>query len=46
MTKKKTGKPTAEDVARYEKHQRMLRERLAYREAKEREQDEQARRER
>jgi len=38
--KRKTGKLTPEDLARREENQRLLRERIAYREAKEREEDE------
>jgi hypothetical protein len=38
--KRKTGNLTPEDLARREENQRLLRERIAYREAKEREEDE------
>ena len=40
MAKRKTGKLTAEELAECELHRRMLRERIAYHEAKAREQDE------
>ena len=38
--KRKTGNLTPEDLARREENQRLLRERIAYREAREREEDE------
>jgi hypothetical protein len=38
--RKKTGNLTAEDWARFHETQRMVRERIAYHEAKAREQDE------
>jgi hypothetical protein len=38
--RRKTGNLTPEDKARREENQRLLRERIAYREAKAREQDE------
>jgi hypothetical protein len=37
--RKKTGNLTAEDWARYHEHRRMLAERIAYHEAKAREQE-------
>ena len=40
MAKRKIPKLTPEDHARHEEHQRMVRERIAYHEAKAREEDE------
>jgi hypothetical protein len=44
MAKKKRLKTTPEEEARFDKTQRMVRERIAYHEAKAREQDEARRR--
>jgi len=40
MEKRKHRKLTAEDIARHQEHQRWARERIAYHEAKAREEDE------